>query len=59
MESEKKAVRDFHAAINLEAKGEAFLPLRYDRPTPNMVGCGNNYLESSEDRKNEIPESDG
>jgi hypothetical protein len=56
MESEKKAVRDFHGALKSEAKGEAFCPSPTDGPEPGMVDIGPRDSKFSQNTKFEIPE---
>jgi hypothetical protein len=55
MESQKKAVRDFHGPGKLEAEGEVFLPLPIDRPKPDMVEGDRNDSEFKQLQKIEIP----
>jgi hypothetical protein len=57
MESEKKAVRDFHGPGKSMAEGEVLLPLPNDRPKPDMLEGDPNNSEFSKHRKIEIPES--
>ena len=56
MESEKRAVRDFHGEVNSEAKGEPSFPLHIKIPTPDMKIGSRNYSTSTQHRKTEIPE---
>jgi hypothetical protein len=56
MESEKRAVRDFHGAVNSEAKDKAFSLLPTDRAKPDMVEGGRKDSKFSEHIIIEIPE---
>ena len=58
MESEKRAVRDFHGGVKSEAKGEAFstLDTKNDRDSPYTVGVDLNVSEFSQHPKTEIRE---
>jgi hypothetical protein len=57
MESEKRAVRDFHGPEKFEAEVEAYFPLPIDRPRPIMVEGDPDDSKFSQCRKIEIPES--
>jgi hypothetical protein len=57
MESEKRAVRDFHSPLESEAKGEAFLPLPIPSPTPNLRKYVPKDSKFSKHQRIEISES--
>jgi hypothetical protein len=56
MESEKRAIRDFHGAVKYETKGPAFSPPPTDRPEPGMVDSGPRDSKFSQHTKIEIQE---
>ena len=56
MESEKRAVLDFHGEVNSEAKGEPSSPLHIKIPTPDIKIGSQNSSTSIQDGKNEIQE---
>jgi hypothetical protein len=56
MESEKRAVRDFHIAVVSEAKGEVHSPFPNSRPTPDIKKGGREDSKLSEHPKFIIPE---
>jgi hypothetical protein len=57
MECEKRAVRDFHSAVNPKANAEKFLTAPTNGPALDMVEGGREALESTQHRKIEIQES--
>jgi hypothetical protein len=56
MECEKRAVRDFHSAVNPEANGETFLTLPTERPAPKTEADDGNDSEFIQNRKIQIQE---
>jgi hypothetical protein len=57
IESEKRAVQDFHLAVKSGAKSQAFLPLPINRLSPNTDAVDTNNPDFTQHRKMEIKES--
>jgi hypothetical protein len=55
MESEKRAVRDFHGGVNSEDKGEPSFPLPTDKPTLGLAEIRSSFLELSPEQGIDIP----